>query len=115
MDIKSCREHYGKVAGAEKIDLSRIEQSVDFLKAGSIPYEFRTTVVKELHDAEDFDRIGEWLDGAETYFLQNFKDNGNVLQQGYSAYSQEELSAFLPGLRRHIKNVHLRGIDYEEE
>lgn len=115
MDIKSSREHYGKVAGVKQVDLARIEQSVDFLKKGSLPYEFRTTVVRELHEAEDFARIGEWLDGAEAYFLQNFKDNGNVLKQGYSAYTQKELSGFLPGLRRHIKNVHLRGIDYEED
>ena len=115
MDIKSCRENYGKVAGVDHPDLSRIEESIRFLMQGKIPYEFRTTVVKELHTKEDFIKIAEWLDGAENYFLQNFTDTGHVLQSGYSAYPQAVLASFLPVLRKHIRNVHLRGIDYDED
>lgn len=115
MDIKSSRENYGKVAGVSALDLSRIEESVSLLMAGKVPCEFRTTVVRELHAAEDFEKIGQWLKGADRYFLQSFTDSGNVLEDGFSAYSQAELAAFLPILRKYIREVHLRGIDYDEE
>ena len=37
-----------------------------------LPYEFRTTAVKGKHTMEIFEEIGEWLKGAESYFIQNF-------------------------------------------
>jgi len=115
MDIKTCRENYAAVAGISSPDMSRIEESIAFLKSGAVPYEFRTTVVKELHTEEDFEKIAAWLSGSENYFLQNFTDNGTVLKSGYSAYPQAVLESFLPILRKQIKNVHLRGIDYDDK
>ncbi len=38
-----------------------------------IPYEFRTTLVKEFHDEKAIREIGKWLKGADHYYLQNFK------------------------------------------
>jgi pyruvate formate lyase activating enzyme len=115
MDIKSCRENYAKVAGTDSIDLSRIERSVNLLMERRVPYEFRTTVVKKLHSKDDFVKIAEWLDGADAYFLQSFTDTGHVLKSGFSAYTQAEMAEFLPVLRKHIRSVHLRGIDYDED
>ena len=71
--------------------MERIDESIEFLLSGSIPYEFRTTVVKELHNEEDFVRIGQWLKGARGYYLQAYKDSEEVLQPGFSSYSLEEL------------------------
>ena len=34
-------------------------------------YEFRTTLVRELHRPEDLDAIAAWLAGAPRYYLQN--------------------------------------------
>lgn len=112
MDIKTCKERYSKVAGIPSIDMKKIEESVEFLKAGTIPYEFRTTVVKELHDLSDFEKIGRWLSGSEQYFLQNFTDSGNVLFPGYSGCAKEELLAFSDAVKPFVGHVSLRGIDY---
>ncbi|MCQ4741347.1 anaerobic ribonucleoside-triphosphate reductase activating protein, partial [Blautia hominis] len=49
MDIKSSKESYARAAGSKHLDLKPICESVDFLMSGSVPYEFRTTVVRELH------------------------------------------------------------------
>ena len=38
----------------------------------SIDYEFRTTVVKELHSDENMIKIGKEIEGAAAYFLQDF-------------------------------------------
>lgn len=73
MDIKSSPKRYPFVCGYSSI--SSIEESVSFLLHSSIPYEFRTTVVKELHCEEDFQAISQWICGCRQYFfaiLQRF-------------------------------------------
>lgn len=112
MDIKSGKTNYAKTAGLNDLDLSRIEESVNFLLHCDIPYEFRTTVVKELHSEEDFKEIGPWLTGCPHYYLQSYKDSCHVLSSGFSACSRKELLKFADILSPFIKNVSLRGIDY---
>lgn len=111
MDIKNCREKYGVTAGCEGLEVRLIEESVQLLKESRIPYEFRTTVVRELHEAEDFDKIGAWLEGAKVYFLQAYRDNENVLREGFHAYTREEMERFLPLLQKRIERVELRGVE----
>ncbi len=112
MDIKTCKERYPDVAGIPSLKLDAIQESVEFLKQGTIPYEFRTTVVKELHSAEDFSRIGEWISGASNYFLQNYVDSDQVLVDGFSSCSKDELLSFMSIVKPHIQHVELRGVDY---
>lgn len=112
MDIKTCKERYPEVAGIPSVDITRIEESVNFLKNGTVPYEFRTTVVKELHDAGDFEKIARWLEGCSNYFLQNFVDSDNVLNPVYSSYGKDELLSFLEIVKPHAVHADLRGIDY---
>ena len=111
MDIKNTKERYAITVGRENTDIGRIEESVEILKKSSIAYEFRTTVVKELHRKEDFAAIGEWLAGAKAYFLQAYQDNENVIAGGFTAYSKEEMEEFAQIVRRNIARVELRGID----
>lgn len=109
MDIKNSREKYDLTAGAGGW-LSRIEESVDLLKEGRVPYEFRTTVVAQLHRSEDFRSIGKWLQGAQQYFLQSYVDSGDILTQGLSAASKDEMEHYLAIAREYIPQTQLRGI-----
>lgn len=111
MDIKSSPENYGKVAGVNTVPMERIQESIDFLMSGSIPYEFRTTVVRELHSQEDFRSIGKWLSGAEAYYLQAYKNSPEVLKPGFSSYTREELEHFRSLLQNDIPSTEIRGID----
>lgn len=111
MDIKNSLEHYGLTAGAETIPIGEIEKSIDFLMHGSIDYEFRTTVVRELHHEEDFIQIGRWIHGCRAYFLQNYVDSDQVLHPGFTGCTKEELMHFRQILLPHIPNTELRGID----
>lgn len=110
MDIKNSKENYAKTVGVKDLDLTRIERSVELLKNGTVDYEFRTTVVKELHTAEDFKSIAEWLKGAKRYYLQCFSDAGDILESGLSAYSKETLEEFRQILLPSIPHTELRGI-----
>ena len=84
------------------IDLLALKVTSDF--------EFRTTVVRELHNAEDFEKIGEWLKGDEKYFLQSFTDSDFVLQKGLSAHSRETLRTFADIVRKNVPRVEIRGV-----
>lgn len=110
MDIKSCRENYAAVAGLPELDISRIERSIELLKASGIPHEFRTTAVHELHTAEDMRRIGLWLKGEESYFIQKFIDSGEILRPGLTSPTDAELASFLEAVKPYIPSVSLRGV-----
>ena len=111
MDIKSSKVHYAKAAGCHSFSLDSICETVDFLMHGTLDYEFRTTVVRELHTAADFEAIGDWLAGCRAYFLQSFQASDNVLTNGLSSYSKEDLLAFKEILDKKIPRVALRGVD----
>ncbi len=110
MDIKNSKEKYGITAGVENFDISKIEESVDFLKNGSCPYEFRTTVVKELHTAQDIEQMAKWLQGSTRYYLQSFVDSGDLICSGYSGYDKNEMKNMLNIAKKHFENTELRGI-----
>lgn len=111
MDIKACPDNYGNAAGLLYPDLDSIRESAAFLMESHIDYEFRTTVVRELHTEKDFHEIGQWLKGAKAYYLQAYKDSEEVLQPGFSSYSREELERFRNILLKTIPLVEIRGVD----
>ena len=111
MDIKNCREKYGITVGCdEKYDLSSIEKSVALLMEGNVDFEFRTTLTRELHTSEDMIRIGEWIRGDEKYFLQQFKDSGDLIGHGFSEYNKDEMTLLLDQIRQFVPNAQLRGL-----
>jgi pyruvate formate lyase activating enzyme len=109
MDIKTSIENYGKVSGVPNIDTSKIERSIDLILRATIPYEFRTTVVRQLHTAADFYSIGRRIEGARAYFLQSFKDSGDLIEDGFSSYSEAEISSLLDIVKVYIPNAQIRG------
>lgn len=111
MDIKNSPQKYSITMGVKSSKLlEEIQKSVKILLESSIPYEFRTTVVKEFHESQDFYEIGKWIEGARAYYLQNFEDNGKVLQSGLHPVSQEELIAFKDIALQYVNTVEIRGI-----
>lgn len=111
MDIKNAPNKYGETIGIRDYNLENILQSVDYLKSGAVPYEFRTTVVREFHKREDFAAIGRWLKGAERYYLQGFVDSGDLIQSGLRAYTKEIMEQALKIIRKNIPNAELRGVE----
>lgn len=111
MDIKNSPEKYAYTCGLpDSYDLSRIEQSKSFLMEGNVDFEFRTTVARPFHEEADFYKIAEWLKGSEKYFLQQFKDSGDIIGENVSAYSDEEMKRFLDILLPFVPNAQLRGV-----
>ena len=109
MDIKSSRFGYPIASGIPDIDISKIARSVDILLSGSVDYEFRTTLVRELHTLSDMEDIGKWIRGAKRYFLQSFKDSGDLISDGFSALDTKSLAEFLKAVRAYVPNAQTRG------
>ena len=110
MDIKNCPESYAITAGVDALDIEAIKKSVSYLKEGHVPYEFRTTVVKNYQFKENFELIGQWLQGTEKYYLQNFVDSGNLIGKKTRGCSEEEMKEFLAIVQKYIPGAKLRGI-----
>lgn len=109
MDIKNCPDKYATTAGITNLDISKIEESIKILTSGSVDYEFRTTVTKELHSPQDFVKIGQWIQGAKRYFIQNFVDSGSILSNGCSALDNQGLNALLDAVLPYIPSAKIRG------
>ncbi len=108
MDIKAAPEHYALAAGTD-VDLARVRESVDLIRSSGVEHEFRTTVVRGIHTQADFEAIGQWLEGAERYFLQPFRDSGDILSPGCVGFSHDELALFLRTVQAYIPAAALRG------
>ena len=109
MDIKNQKEKYSLTCGTD-VDTDKISESIALLMRGDISYEFRTTVVRELHTPQDIAAIGEWIRGAKRYFLQSFADSGDIIEDGLSAYTTEEMAQILVFARKNVPSAELRGI-----
>lgn len=111
MDIKNSREKYPQTVGIPGFDTAPVEESVRLLAKSGVDHEFRTTFVRELHTAADVEAMGQWLRGAPRYFLQNFADSGNLIQEGWHGFTALELQGFADIARPFFSQVELRGID----
>lgn len=110
MDIKNSKERYAETVGVKDFDIAPVEESVEFLKSGAVDFEFRTTVVKELHTEEDMEKIGRWIAGAPRYYLQCFKDSGELISEGFSSPSIEFMENLQKIAMKYIEKVELRGV-----
>lgn len=101
------------IPGFNNLITDSVRQSAELLMQSGISYEFRTTVVKELHREEDLLTIGKWLNGAKAYYLQSFRDSetlvGAALGQ-FHAYEAEQMRAFRDMLKPYFETVEIRGI-----
>ena len=111
MDVKNAPALYSKTVGLEPFDLAPVERSKDFLLSGAVEYEFRTTVVKGLHTRESLIEAAKWIEGAKEYYLQQFKDSGDVIAlEGLGAFDEKEMHALAEAVRPIVPAVEVRGV-----
>lgn len=110
MDIKNDFSKYESTSGIMKINTEKIKESIDILEKSNIKYEFRTTIVKELHSIDCLKHICEYIGPNAKYYLQNYQDSENVLQKGLHSFSDNELKEMLTMLKQQFPNVNVRGL-----
>ena len=125
MDVKNSPLMYGATCGMPHLEnIEPLRRSIRLLiehgEAAGAPganeppvfdYEFRTTVMKELHEDEDFEEIGKMIRGARHYYLQSFTDRDTVPFKGFSAHTPETLRRFADIVRKYVGDVQLRGVE----
>lgn len=113
MDVKSGREGYPEAAGTDG-NIQKIDESIRFLiEAGrerGLMYEFRTTVVKELHDAATMESIGRWISGAKRHYIQPFTDRDTVPYGNLHSPDEDELKGYTEILKSYVERAEIRGI-----
>lgn len=110
MDIKNDFLDYDKTSGIEMINVENIKRSISILENSNIEYEFRTTIVKELHSLLGLEEICKYLGSNVKYYIQNYKDCDTVLQKGLSGFNTSELVSIENKLKLINPNVMVRGI-----
>ncbi|MEA2113617.1 MAG: anaerobic ribonucleoside-triphosphate reductase activating protein [Patescibacteria group bacterium] len=110
MDIKSSPAKYCQAIGGQ-IKQQSILESINLIKNSKKGYEFRTTVVPGLVDKEDIKKIGQLLNGAKSFVLQQFEigKNLNDLWRGVKLYSEGELNEMAEIARQYSRQVEVRG------
>ena len=109
MDIKSPLHTYSATV-ARPVDVAAIRRSIDFLLQASVPYEFRTTVIKGMQTPEDIEEIGKEIKGAQKYYLQKFIST-KILNPQFrrkTTYSDEEFAGFQKKLQSYVTYCGIR-------
>jgi pyruvate formate lyase activating enzyme len=107
LDVKTSLEKYKQLGTKDTAGLMR---TVEILKTGKVPYEFRTTAVPELVTAEDVKCIGEMVKGARNHAFQQFvpQDTLDKRFEGLKPYTPETIKEFAETMKKYAENVILR-------
>lgn len=112
MDIKNTLAKYPETVGVPGFDTSKILESIKIIMESGVDYEFRTTTVDPLHKPEDFADIAKLIEGSPKYFIQAFKDSGELVKgQGLGELPREELIRARDIASTIIPQAKLRGED----
>ncbi len=109
MDIKNSPEKYSITAEAD-VDMDAIRESIEFLMSDSVDYEFRTTVVKELHTIEDIENAARMIKGAKRYYLQNFVDSGDILGGEHNPWDEIVVENMKKIAENYVLKAEIRGV-----
>ncbi len=110
MDVKTSLSEYPKLVG-KGVKAENIAESITLIKASGIPYEFRTTLIKEIHSEEMLEDMEKLLAGAERYYLQTFRPGHtlNSVFASYHAFSPEEMKEMVVRFQSVASDVGIRG------
>lgn len=113
MDVKNSKKKYFHTIGIsyDKFNnyIHNIEQSIEYILHSKCEYEFRTTLVKELHTKDDILSICKWIQGADSYYLQPYRNSPQVIQPIYTTHSSDELLYFQKLAQQYVKNCSIIG------
>lgn len=109
MDIKVPKEKYTNSVGV-KINVQKIQKSIDILKNGKIDYEFRSTILPKVHTKKDIIDMAKWVQGAKAYYLQQFRPEKTLdpEYEKYKPYSEKEINEIKETISPFFKTCQVR-------
>lgn len=109
MDFKTDFVFYPELSG-KGADPRAVKESFELLREGSVPYEFRTTLVQEIHTDAVLREMRQQLIGVKRYYLQPFRSD-IVLHpkfEGMHAFSDEEMEQLADFFAEVVDEVGIR-------
>ncbi len=110
MDVKNSESLYSETVGIGGYDLLKIKESIAFLLEGKVDYEFRTTVVRELHSVFEMNGIGKMIKGAKRHYIQAFRDSGELIGFDLSPVPKDEMEQMKNVMLKYVDLCEIRGI-----
>lgn len=106
MDIKYPSEYFKEYG----LDSKSVKHTIEMIMNSGKEYEFRTTYVKGIHSIEDAKSIGKMIEGANHYYIQNFRKGKTIdpkLNESNS-FTQKELEEIKKVITPYVKSVKIR-------
>lgn len=108
MDIKNILNKYEDVV-KKKINTEIIKKSIGIIKDGGTDYEFRMTIIKNIHSIFDIIEVQNYIGKKDKFFLQNFESSEDVLDKTLVGFSKKELIDIQNSLKK-FPNIVVRGL-----
>ena len=108
MDIKNDLSSYSKTIGVSNYNTDDVVKSINLLKEGRVDYEFRTTVVEELHNLSNFEKIIPLITPCKRYFLQSFVASKDTISKNLNPPSSADMKSYVELLKNYITSVEIR-------
>lgn len=109
MDIKNIFEDYEEIIKT-RVNIDNIKKSIKILCDSDIDHEFRTTIIKNIHDISKILEICSYFSKGEKIYLQNFEQSDGVIDKKLISFSKEELINLNEKIKEKYPNVKIRGL-----
>ena len=109
MDIKTSLAEYKNVSG-NLVNVEDIKKSIELIKKCGVDYEFRTTMVKELHTEEIINDMMELLEGSKSFYLQQFRPRKTLKEEfsKYNSFTNLEIEEIKKKFEKVVEKVGIR-------
>lgn len=109
MDLKTDLPTYTALVGngAKK---DALEQSISILLNSPIDYEFRSTIIKEVHSDAVLEKMAQAITGAKHWYLQNFRPENTLAPHfaNYHPFEEAELKTIAERLSPYVHKITVR-------
>lgn len=109
MDIKTSLREYKKLVG-ERANETNLAKSIELIKEKAPEYEFRSTLIQEIHTPEILKSMGQILEGTKKLFLQSFRPTHtlNPLFATFHPFSELEMKDIKKLFENFVETVEIR-------
>jgi pyruvate formate lyase activating enzyme len=110
MDIKAPLRGYDRVTQV-KVDKERIKKSIKLIMKSGLDYEFRSTILPQLHTSQDIKAMARMIKGAKKYYLQTFLNQGKIWDKSLAAaqaFSSKEMRELARACSEFVEKCEVR-------
>ena len=104
MDVKTSWEKYDALANV-KVNTAALKETLDIILSSKIPYQFRTTVVKQFCLEDDLNNIQGYIGSATAYRVQPFVESKQIIDPSVNKaphYTPVEMESFIKRFERNF-------------